>query len=406
WPIPPQSTEPTTLPEATSAPDEQVASEENALAVTQPAESAVAEGAPKKKKIIRKKRRPARPQVDPATVKSEPPPQTGTVFNIWYNKWSGGDREDSYLSKQHAPSRCNISKDSGYTRADKVIGSYFCLFFARGVCHLGSECQYLHRLPTIHDLFSPNVDCFGRDKFSDYRDDMGGVGSFMRQNRTLYVGRIHVTDDIEEVVARHFAEWGEIERIRVLRRGVWLSLRILLLRRRSLRRRLWHINVTLDNNEILNVRWATVDPNPLAQKREARRLEEQAAEAVRRALPADFVAELEGRDPEARKRKKIEGSFGLQGYEPPDEVWYSRTKQLEGAGQGDQGQLEAPNQPLMLENSSSASAPPQESESSGIFSSSTVAALRGLAGGNVTTQAAPQASGGPLVGYGSDDESD
>lgn len=43
----------------------------------------------------------------------------------------------------------------------------------------------------------------------------------MRQNRTLYVGRIHVTDDIEEVVARHFAEWGEIERIRVLTsRGV------------------------------------------------------------------------------------------------------------------------------------------------------------------------------------------
>lgn len=41
---------------------------------------------------------------------------------------------------------------------------------------------------------------------------MGGVGSFMRQNRTIYVGRIHVTDDIEEIVARHFAEWGQIER--------------------------------------------------------------------------------------------------------------------------------------------------------------------------------------------------
>ena len=60
-----------------------------------------------------------------------------------------------------------------------------------------------------------------RDKFSDYRDDMGGVGSFTRQNRTVYVGRIHVTDDIEEIVARHFAEWGQVERIRVLNtRGV------------------------------------------------------------------------------------------------------------------------------------------------------------------------------------------
>ncbi|KAF5864350.1 Pre-mRNA-splicing factor [Aspergillus alliaceus] len=401
---PPQAMEPTTSPEESNTPDQQVTNDENALAVAQPAESAVAEGAPKKKKIIRKKRRPARPQVDPATIKSEPPPQTGTIFNIWYNKWSGGDREDSYLSKQHAASRCNISKDSGYTRADKVPGSFFCLFFARGVCHLGSDCQYLHRLPTIHDLFSPNVDCFGRDKFSDYRDDMGGVGSFMRQNRTLYVGRIHVTDDIEEVVARHFSEWGEIERIRVLTsRGVAFVTYTTLSQAEFAKEAMAH--QSLDNNEILNVRWATVDPNPLAQKREARRLEEQAAEAVRRALPAEFVAELEGKDPEARKRKKIEGSFGLQGYEPPDEVWYSRTKQLEAAGNGDQGQLEAPDQPLMLEAGSSASAP-QESESSGFFSSSTVAALRGLAGGNITTQAAPQASGGPLVVYGSDDDSD
>jgi hypothetical protein len=41
------------------------------------------------KKIIRKKRRPARAQADPSILKSEPPPQTGTIFNIWYNKWSG-----------------------------------------------------------------------------------------------------------------------------------------------------------------------------------------------------------------------------------------------------------------------------------------------------------------------------
>ena len=164
------------------------------------------------KKILKRKRRPARPQVDPSTVTSEPPPQTGTIFNIWYNKWSGGDREDKYLSKHAAAGRCNIAKDSGYTRADKVPGSYFCLFFARGLCPKGHECEYLHRLPTLHDLFNPNIDCFGRDKHSDYRDDMGGVGSFMRQNRTLYVGRIHVRDDIEEVVARHFAEWGQIDR--------------------------------------------------------------------------------------------------------------------------------------------------------------------------------------------------
>lgn len=186
--------------------------EEASMALTTTNTEISGPGERKVKKIIRKKKRPARPQVDPSMMKSEPPPQTGTIFNIWYNKWSGGDREDKYLSKTAAAGRCNIAKDTGYTKADKVTGSYFCLFFARGICPKGQECEYLHRLPGIHDMFNPNVDVFGRDKHSDYRDDMGGVGSFMRQNRTVYVGRIHVTDDIEEVVARHFAEWGQVER--------------------------------------------------------------------------------------------------------------------------------------------------------------------------------------------------
>jgi hypothetical protein len=162
---------------------------------------------------------------------------------------------------------------------------------------------------------------------------------------------------------------------------------------------------SLDHDEILNVRWATVDPNPLSQKREARRLEEQAAEAVRRALPAAFVAEIEGRNPEAKKRKKIEGTFGLEGYDVPDDVWHARTRQLEDVPAT--GQLEAPEQSLMLEAGSAGAEVQQEPDAqAGIFSSSTLAALRGMAGSNVTTQAAPKSSGGPLVAYGSDDESD
>ena len=186
--------------------------DETSTALTTTSTEAVAPTERKVKKILRKKKRPARPQVDPSTITSEPPPQTGTIFNIWYNKWSGGDREDKYLSQTAAKGRCNVKNDTGYTKADKVPGSYFCLFFARGICPKGVECEYLHRLPGPYDLFNPNVDVFGRDKHSDYRDDMGGTGSFMRQNRTIYVGRIHVSDDIEEVVARHFAEWGQVER--------------------------------------------------------------------------------------------------------------------------------------------------------------------------------------------------
>ncbi|KAF5660379.1 pre-mrna-splicing factor cwc2 [Fusarium heterosporum] len=361
------------------------------------------------KKIIRKKKRPARAQVDPDFVTSEPPPQTGTIFNIWYNKWSGGDREDKYLSKTKAKGRCNVVKDSGYTKADALPGSFFCLRFARGVCPNGQDCDYLHRLPGTYDHFNPNVDCFGRDKFSDYRDDMGGVGSFMRQNRTVYVGRIHVTDDIEEIVARHFAEWGPVERTRVLNtRGVAFVTYVNQANAEFAKEAMSH--QSLDHEEVLNVRWATADPNPMAQAREARKIEEQAADAIRRALPAEFVAEIEGRDPEARKRRKVESSYGLEGYEAPDEVHFARGAQSvnplgrEGFG------VEYQERP-MIENGepSETPAPVEEQqphqEAGGIFSGSTLAALN-KAKVSVASKPKTTASAGPLVAYGSDSDSD
>ena len=360
----------------------------------------------KTKKIVRKKRRPARPQVDPSTMKSEPPPQTGTIFNIWYNKWSGGDREDKYLSKTHAAGRCNVAKDSGYTRADKTPGSYFCLFFSKGLCPRGQDCEYLHRLPGLFDTFNPNVDCFGRDKHSDYRDDMGGVGSFMRQNRTLYVGRIHVTDDIEEVVARHFAEWGQIDRTRVLTaRGVAFVTYTNEANSQFAKEAMAH--QSLDHEEILNLRWATVDPNPMAQKREARKVEEQAAEAVRRALPEEFVRELEegargrGSGGEASKRRRLEGGFGLEGYTAPDEIWYSKNRALEAPTEGQEGEMEE-QQRQMLEQVEA-----EAVEEEGILSNSTLAALQKQNGVKGFAPAkAPAASTGPLVGYDSDDDED
>ncbi|CZT21879.1 probable pre-mRNA-splicing factor cwc2 [Ramularia collo-cygni] len=379
----------------------------------------------RKTKIIKRKRRPARPQQDPSTFKNEPPPQTGTIFNIWYNKWSGGDREDAASSKHQAKGRCDIARDSGYTRADKVPGSYFCLFFARGLCPKGSDCEYLHRLPNsrigkeggLGDIFPSNVDCFGRDKFSDYRDDMGGVGSFMRVNRTLYIGRIHVTDDIEEVVARHFSEWGQVERTRVLpSRGVAFVTYVHLANSEFAKEAMAH--QSLDSDETLNVRWATVDPNPVAQKREVRRIEEQAAEAIRRALPASYVAELEGRkyegaDPEEeRKRRKIEGGFGLQGYNAPDDVWYAaekariegggERKMLENAGGGDtEPTTDTEEEALQLSHFKQA----QEQQNGGILGASTLAALKGFTAGPSADSKADKPSG-PLVGYGSDSDDD
>ncbi len=162
---------------------------------------------------------------------------------------------------------------------------------------------------------------------------------------------------------------------------------------------------SLDHNEILNVRWATADPNPMAQKREARRIEEQAAEAIRRALPAEYVAEIEGKDPEARKRRKLESSYGLEGYEAPDEVHFARGPNAVNP-RGREGYELEHEQRLMLEAAEAelAEEVQQQSEpqAGGILSSSTLAALQAA---RVTVASKPKAAApsGPLVAYDSDD---
>jgi hypothetical protein len=148
---------------------------------------------------------------------------------------------------------------------------------------------------------------------------MGGAGSFLRQNHTLYVGRITTTNDIEEQVADAFCVWGEVERIRVLNsRGIafvtYRHLHSAEFAKEAM------ANQSLASDEVLNVRWASQDPNPQAAERDARRAEEQAAIAIRKALPQAFLDELEGTAGGKRKRD----DFGLEGYRPSDDLWYQR----------------------------------------------------------------------------------
>lgn len=167
---------------------------------------------------------------------------------------------------------------------------------------------------------------------------------------------------------------------------------------------------SLESDEVLNVRWATADPNPMAQAREARRIEEQAADAIRRALPAEFVAEIEGKLPEARKRRKLESSYGLEGYEAPDEVHFARgansvnplgregfqvdyreTPMIENGGSGDMEDLSGYPEPQVPE------------QKAGVFSSSTLAALNKTKF-SVASKPKAAAPSGPLVAYDSDSD--
>ncbi|KAJ6561872.1 hypothetical protein B0H19DRAFT_1142903 [Mycena capillaripes] len=258
---------------------------------------AVAVVAPTKKQ---KKLKPARKQVKPGDVVKTEAPQTGKEYNIWYNKWAGGDREDSYSNKVKSQTRCNIKRDSGLTRANVTGIKYTCLYFARGCCPYGWECEYLHMLPDPNDqLPDSSKDCFARDKFSDYRDDMGGVGSFNRQNRTLYIGRIKETGnglETEEVVMRHFKEWGQIEHddsetgwaVKVLQyRSVAFVTYVSELHAQFAKEAM--ACQSMDNDEILNVRWATEDPNPVQKVAEKRRLVEMGQEVIKAKIDPRIV---------------------------------------------------------------------------------------------------------------------
>ena len=51
--------------------------------------------------------------------------------------------------------RCYLETDAGFTKANIYEPSgnkhYYCIYFARGCCHLGAECGYLHVIPTDKD---------------------------------------------------------------------------------------------------------------------------------------------------------------------------------------------------------------------------------------------------------------
>lgn len=205
-------------------------------------------------------------------------------YNIWYGKFLGEHwRREGPGGKQAAETRLIVERDAGYTTGDIASQgqTFFCLFFARGCCARGQTCQFIHRIPLAEDEGRADVmhDVFGRERHAAHRDDMGGVGSFQKNSRTLYVGQLKTTPyedaegsgdsggarELKKVVERHFGEYGEVEHVNV----IW-RLSIAFVRYR------FRLNAefakeamagqSLDNEEILNIRWAYDDPNPLVQK--------------------------------------------------------------------------------------------------------------------------------------------
>lgn len=272
--------------------------------------------------------RPAKKQkdfIDPKKYFTE----GSNEFNIWYGTYYG-DTKDA--NKDPAADRCNLEEDAGYTKAD--IGNdkrkdrkYFCLHFARGMCAKGSECIYYHRIPLPEDDAKCDElhDCFGRQRHNKNKDDMNGVGSFMKPSRTLFVGNLlkHKYDTpkhLEDAIWKHFQEWGELESCNVIHRLAIAFPRYRLRTSAEFAKEAMS-QQALDGEEILSIRWAHDDPNPIA-KDSIDRSDRDALVALMKAkginidqapfqYPADYQVP-------ASKRLKLEDGLNISGIEYPN----------------------------------------------------------------------------------------
>lgn len=438
--------------------------------------------------------RPARKQVTQAKFNDlreafSAKPESAGTFNIWYENYAGVDREQNEAQKAKRETRCDIARDSGYTKADITLktqaarmqqGSsispdeavYCCIHFARGCCPHGVECNFLHRLPRSNDFPSQGRDCFGREKLGNYKDDMSGTGSLSKLNRTLYVGRIHEehgvssptstntawrdggktlkggrsvndakkqagprprqdpktyrpqhnsvrpeTDNAtERVVRRHFSEWGEIDRLRVLtgRSCAFVTYKY---EANAQFAKEAMLNQSLDHNEIINVRWASDDPNPAAQKRN----QEQMRRAGERAIMAGMSTQAIEAQQALRALEDLEDGAGdgdgkrrriaapqmseeeMRRLEEENERgWAELAQERQAAAAAQQSQV----RPTATRVGDDAAT---SNTSGSLLNSETMSNLASLRakGGASTTQAPPATNGlGSLAAYGSDSEDD
>ena len=216
--------------------------------------------------------RPARKQAERDTSKFAYK-EGSEYYNIWYHKYTG-DRFDNTI-REAASTMCDPWLDSGWTQGDKTnteASLSFCLWFAKGCCTKGSACRYKHHVPTRQDDASSDQmeDVFGRERHASHKDDMGGVGSFMKECRCLYVSEIEIErtqpDCIQRLEAqlwKLFHPWGPIESIRIIPNKLIAFIKFEY-RAAAEFAKVACADQPVGLSKAINVRWAFEDPNPRA----------------------------------------------------------------------------------------------------------------------------------------------
>ncbi|CAM9281482.1 unnamed protein product [Scytosiphon promiscuus] len=187
-------------------------------------------------------------------------------------------------------------------------------------------------------------DCFGRERSGVEDDDRDGVGCFLKENRTLWVGGVPVFDEASarERVRQNFGAWGRISSVRLVKNKSCAFVQYAYRANAEFAKEAMANQVLLTNEHIasnraaglgrlgkgagpgprrppplppsmsgagaagardddgpvLHVRWAAEDPNPRAviRAREGHAQTLLAAQVATGALPSDVAGRLPGAD--------------------------------------------------------------------------------------------------------------
>lgn len=210
--------------------------------------------------------RPARKQVDTPISARFAYKQGDEVYNIWYDKYLS---DDKFKEREQAVTKINPEIDAGYTKADlfNKNQSYFCFHFAKGCCVEGQKCRYYHHIPTLDECLAIDQikDIFGRTRHATQREDKEGVGSFMKETRTLRVSDFCLCegdgDNVSatyEVLWRHFGLLGELEDIHLIPDRCIAFVRYSHRCMAEFAKEAM-ANQPLESNEIMIVRWSDTD---------------------------------------------------------------------------------------------------------------------------------------------------
>ena len=214
------------------------------------------------------KKRPARKQIEKPYIKEFAYKQGDEEYNIWFDKYL-----NDYIVRQRTPAstRCDPEKDIGYSKADlfEPETSYWCLHFVRGCCAEGANCSFFHHMPSLAECkkIAPIKDIFGRSRHATQREDMGGIGCFQKECKTLVVGDLKIppgTDPVEqlnEMLWRHFSLWGRLEDIMLIP-GKCIAFVKYYHRCYAEIAKEAMINQSLDFDEMISIKWSNEDPNP------------------------------------------------------------------------------------------------------------------------------------------------